>query len=226
MKAIQQAGTAQKLMGEVRLARLRLAKAESELTVAKKQAHLARQRRKEAKQSARRAKKRARQVKEKVAGAKLAVAALKTRLARLARTDSTQVKRKSRRLQANKVAVAPRRKSLAAAVDAQPRESLKIKKPVARRTASQRKPRPTGKAAKRRIARIRDLEAPVVLIPPEASKATGQIVEEVGKIFTGEIQEETPAEQAFSESLSPPEANPVTPDQTSSALTINLQETP
>jgi len=218
MKAIQQNDTTQKLMGEIRLARLQLVKADSQLAEAKEQARLARQRRKAAKQAARHAKKLAKQAKEKVAVAKLALAELQ---ARLARPDSTRVKRKFRRMTAKKVAVASRRKISVAPVAAQPQKTLNVRKPVARRTRFKRKLSPDGKAAKKSAAAPRGSETPIVLIPPAASKAAGQIVKSVKKIFTGEIATVTPAEPAVSESLSPPEENPVTPGQTSTNSTLN-----
>ena len=55
MKAPERIGTSQKLIQEIQLARLQLAKAESQRKSAKEQARLARDRRKEAKEAARRA---------------------------------------------------------------------------------------------------------------------------------------------------------------------------
>ena len=223
MNAIQPKDTTQKLLGEVRLARLQLAKAESELVEAKEHARLARRRRKEAKQSARRAKKQARQAKENVTGAKLALADLE---AKLARPNSNRARRKSGKSPAKTVAGDPRRKSLVGMLKAQPREPLKVRRPAARRTASRRKLRPSNKVAKRRIARIGDLAAPVVLIPPEGGKATGQMIEEVKRIFTGEIPPEPSAKAAVLENLSPLEANPAAAAHAATGSTINPQESP
>jgi hypothetical protein len=223
MKAVQQSDTTQKLMGEARLARLNLAKAESELTTAKELARLARQRRKEAKRAARRAKKRARQAKENVAGAKLALEELE---ARLARPHAIKANSRPRRKPVKKIAAAPRRKSPVAVDDAKPPVTLKVTKPVVRRTRSKRKLSPAGKAAKKSAAVSRDLEAPIAMIPPEVSKATVQIVKEIEGIFTGETETGASVETGAQASIAPPDKNPSPPNHDLHNEAINTQETP
>jgi len=84
-----------KLTGEIQLARIRLARAESQLKSAKEQARLAKRRRKEAKQAARRAKKQARLAKRGLAEAKLALAEIEGKLARANRTTVKAEARKN-----------------------------------------------------------------------------------------------------------------------------------
>jgi len=82
MKAVTLKNSPKKLIGEIQFARLRVARAESQLTSAKEQVRIARRRRKEAKQAARRAKKEARLAKREFTDAKLAVAELEEKLSR------------------------------------------------------------------------------------------------------------------------------------------------
>jgi hypothetical protein len=213
----------QRLMGEVRLARLQLAKAESQLVEAKEQARLARRRRKEAKQNARRAKKQVRQAKENVDEVKLALAKIE---AKLVRPNPTRSKRNSRRSPAKKIVAAPSRKNPVVAVVAPPRKPLKVRKPVARRPKFKRKPGPAGKTAKRATIVTRDLETPIHLIPPEISKATGQIVKGVEKIFTGESLAEAAVGTGAQAKMTPPDRHPSTPNQNLNNTAINPQEAP
>jgi septal ring factor EnvC (AmiA/AmiB activator) len=80
-----------KLTGEIQLARIRLARAESQLKTAKEQARLAKRRRKEAKEAARRAKKQARLAKHELAEAKLVLGEAEKKLA-LARQTAARAK--------------------------------------------------------------------------------------------------------------------------------------
>src|SRR5215813_12843815 len=82
MKPPKRTVTPDKFVSEIQLARLRLAKTESQLVSAKEQARLAKRRRKEAKLAARRAKKQARQAKREFVQAKLALAEAEEKLAR------------------------------------------------------------------------------------------------------------------------------------------------
>lgn len=197
-------------MGEAQLARLNLAKAESELMTAKVQARLARQRRKDAKRAARYAKKRARQAKANVAAAKLALEELE---ARLARPRAIKAKSRRHRKPVKKIAAASRRKSSVAVDNTKPNATLKVKKPVVRRTRSKRKPGPAGKAGKKSATVSRNLETPIVMIPPEVSKATVQIVKEVEKIFTGETGMEASVETGAQARIAPPDKNSSPPNQ-------------
>jgi len=88
MKATARVSASERLRGEVRLARLQLARAESQLSSAKEQARIARRRRKEAKQAARRAKKQARVAKREVAEVKLALAEAESKLAQAEQRSS------------------------------------------------------------------------------------------------------------------------------------------
>ena len=81
MKTSRHAKASRKLIGEIQLAKLRLARAESQLNLAREQSRLAKRQRKEAKQAARRARKQARQAKGVFKQAKLLLAEAQTRLA-------------------------------------------------------------------------------------------------------------------------------------------------
>lgn len=223
MKATQPADPAQKqkLMGEVRLARLQLAKAESQWVEAKEQARLARRRRKEAKQAARRAKKQARQAKEKVAETKLALAELE---ARLARPDPSRSRHKRRRKPAKNKAAVLRRKREAKVPAVRPRASLKINKPALNQTRFQSKAGPAGGEVKLSGA-IQDVEPPVAVVSSPARKSKARIVRGVKKIFPGEVKSVTPVETGTSGSLSPENKALATSDEPPTNLTINQQET-
>jgi hypothetical protein len=81
MKTLRQNTGPQKLVNEIQLARVRLARAESKWELADEQAREARRRRKEAKQAARRAKKLARQAKQEFAAAKEALIEMEEKFA-------------------------------------------------------------------------------------------------------------------------------------------------
>lgn len=83
MKAPGRASTSQKLIREIRLARIQLAKAEGQRKSAKEQVRLARRRRKEAKEAARRARKQAKLAKRAVAEAKQILAEAEKKFARV-----------------------------------------------------------------------------------------------------------------------------------------------
>jgi len=107
MKASKRPGTAPQMGNEVQLARIRLARAETQLASSKEQARLAKRRRKEAKEAARRAKKQARLAKEEVAQAKLALAEAEERLAQATqRPPAASVRKKEA-----KSAASPRAKA-------------------------------------------------------------------------------------------------------------------
>jgi len=80
MKASKPIGTSRKLVSLVHLARIRLTKAEGQLTTAKEMARVAKRRRKEAKQAARRTKKQAKLARQEVTDAKLALANAEAKL--------------------------------------------------------------------------------------------------------------------------------------------------
>jgi hypothetical protein len=85
MKTLESTSVSQKLNSELQLARIRLAKAQSEFESAKEQARLAKRRRKEAKQAARRARKQAKLAKSEVREAELVLAEAEAKLAQAAR---------------------------------------------------------------------------------------------------------------------------------------------
>jgi hypothetical protein len=82
MKAPERINAPQKLIQETQLARLQLAKAESQRKLAKERARVARRRRKEAKEAARRARKQAKLAKRAVAEAQQVLAQAEKQLAR------------------------------------------------------------------------------------------------------------------------------------------------
>ena len=96
MKTSRQTTASRRLVTEIQLARLRLARAESQLNLAREQSHLAKRRRKEAKQAARRARKQARQAKGAFKQAKLLLAEVKTKLAWMRRLRARTATRKLR----------------------------------------------------------------------------------------------------------------------------------
>ena len=96
MKTSRQATVSRKLIAEIQLAKLRLARAESQLNLAREQSHLAKRRRKEAKQAARRARKQARQAKGAFKQAKLLLAEVKTKLAWVRRLRARAATKKLR----------------------------------------------------------------------------------------------------------------------------------
>jgi hypothetical protein len=85
MKTSKRTSASQKLISEIRLARLQLAKVQSQLKSARKQARAAKRRRKEAKQAARRARKQAKLAKRAVTEAKQVLAEAQKKLARARR---------------------------------------------------------------------------------------------------------------------------------------------
>jgi len=223
MKANQQTDASKDLMGEVRLARLELANAESRLATAKAQARLARRRRKEAKQAARRAKKQARLAKKKAAGAKLALAELEARLAQL---QPKKIKRPPRRKPARKVAKAQRQLRPKRAVTIRAQAPATNRKPKVKRMNTRPRVSPRGKAAKRSAHVSKEVEKPIAIVPPEAGRATGQTVKAIEKIIAEKIAAESTAEPGAPEILTPPEQNPVTPDPGSTLAPTNPKETP
>jgi hypothetical protein len=197
--------------GEIQLARVRLAQAEGQLATAREQARLARRRRKEAKQAARRAKKEVRLVKEQVAEAELALAELETRVAQFHQNPAPA---KPRKTPLRKTAVAAARKSPARAAAREPRDTLGIRKPAVRRRKSKLKTGPADEAGRGSITALEDLEIPVTVVPPSASKATAQIVREIEEIFTGETRAGSPVAAGVSASMTAEDQNPPAPDQT------------
>jgi len=107
MKAHQRTSTAQKLTHEIQLARILLAKAESQRKSAKEQARRAKRRRKEAKEAARRARKQAKLAKRAVAEAKLLLTEAEKKLARAVKHEAA-----ARGKKATKAAPSPSPKSV------------------------------------------------------------------------------------------------------------------
>ena len=192
MKSLPSAQTAPDLAGAVERARRRLAKAEAQLARAKELARLARQRRKAAKQAARRAKRRAKQLKASVAVAQRALAELEIRLPKGPAKHTVAI---------------PRRKNSRLAVALQAGASSIIQKPSRRRLRSQTPVKPAGETVPGALPVPQALVTPVLIVPPEDSKATPQIVRGVEEIFTGEIQAEAVPESGVQPGL-PPETIP------------------
>ena len=108
MKAPERVSTSQKLMHEIQLARVQLAKAESQRKSAKEQARVAKRRRKEAKEAARRASKQAKLAKRMVAEAREVLAEAEGRLAQAVKRKAVAARRKK----AKKPAASPAPKSM------------------------------------------------------------------------------------------------------------------
>ena len=119
MNKSKPATDSQRLVSEIQLARLRLAKAESSLDSAREQARVAKRRRKEAKQAARRARKQVKKAKADLREAKQVLLAAEEKLA-LARKRAALARRRAKATEAAKATVtgpgqrkkaAPRRRS-------------------------------------------------------------------------------------------------------------------
>ncbi len=153
----------QKLINEIQLARVRLARAESKWELADEQARAARRRRKEAKQAARRARKQARQAKREFAEAKEALIATEERFATIVERTA-RARKLARARRAAKAAVARTRAKLSqpAGVRATPKRAiLAIQRASAasrvRAAAAKTPPRAKAKrtAARRRKTAVR-----------------------------------------------------------------------
>jgi hypothetical protein len=167
MKTIERTSATQTLLGEVQMARIRLAKAQSELVTAREQFRSAKRRRKEARQAARRAKKEARRAKKGVAEAEAFLAEAEARLASarrpaprraitLKRSAVAKAKRRRRRVTPAAVAVRKGKVALRSRLRATTRQNRKKrakpaamavrrKKPAGRRVP--RAPKPVRPAA-------------------------------------------------------------------------------
>jgi len=183
MKALDSKTASQQLAGNVDLARIRLAKAESQLLTAKEQARLSRRRRKEAKLAARRAKKQVRLAKQEVTEAKLALAQAEAKLASL---NQRPHKIKTRKKPTKKAAAVPGQKTAARTAAISSRAVSKIKKPVARRTKSKPAVSPIRDAVTIPGPVSLELETPVAVLPPSEQKPTQLIVKGVEEIFVQE----------------------------------------
>ena len=172
--------SSEKLTSEIRLARLRVAKAESQLTVAKGQARMAKRRRKEARQAARRAKKQAKLAKREFAHAKLLLAEAEQKL-NLRRKPAPRAKPLARR--PTKARPSPFRKNLV-----KPRVARKPPKPprtiVKRRKVSRAKPsplktvpeiKPQAEVTKAAITVPRDFEKPAPSASQDLSKSVNEV---------------------------------------------------
>lgn len=107
MKTSNKISISQRLTSEIRLARLQVARAQSQHTAAKSRARVAKRRRRAARQAARRAKKKARQAKREVAEAKRALAAAQAKLARVRRRRAVAVSRRKAQKPAVAVSAKP-----------------------------------------------------------------------------------------------------------------------
>lgn len=190
MKAPDSKTSSQQLAGNIELARIRLAKAESQLLSAKEQARRARRRRKEAKLAARRAKKQARLAKQAVAEAKLDLAQAE---ARLAAFNQRPLKTKPRKKPAKKAAAAPGQTIPARTAAISSRAVTKIKKkPVARRTKAKPGVSPIQDAVTIPGTVSLELETPVAVLPLSEQLPTQQVVKGIEKIVaqaTGALPE-------------------------------------
>ena len=153
MKTSAPKNSPQRLFGEIQLARLRVAKAESQLESAKEQARLARRRRKEAKLAARHAKKQARLAKREVTDAKLALAEVEDKLAR---SKQREGRTKAVKRPAKKTVVAPRMKT------ARPAPTRSGKPATATKSTS------TLKKVGKSIRRKAKTDSPPVVVPRDA----------------------------------------------------------
>ena len=192
MKATSSKTASQELAGEIQLARLRVAKAESQLKSAKQQARLARSRRKEARQAARRAKKQAKLAKQEFAEARLALAEAE---AKLVRSRKRTVRSRTR-----KTAAAQNEKPVARPAASPVRKSPKARasKPARGKPASSNKLK-VRKAAQP-IAIPRDLEKPTATVSSLGGQAMVQTEEASEESRTGKTEAGSLDEPAASES--------------------------
>jgi colicin import membrane protein len=209
MKTPWQKPPARNLSSEVDLARILLAKAESQLVSAKEQARLARRRRKEAKQAARRAKKQARQAKKQAAEAKLALAEAEEKLAK---TNQRRVKTKTQKKPARKTFAARRHKQPGKPATICTSLAVKKKKPASRPATSKPKAGPGRQISKKPVTAPRALKAPGAAGDATSAKATKEIVKGVEEIFGETTREETRVEPVVAENLTPPGIDSSTPD--------------
>ena len=179
MKALDSKATSQQLAGNVDLARIRLAKAESQLLTAKEQARLARRRRKEAKLAARRAKKQVRLAKQEVTEAKLALGQAEAKLASL---KQRPLKIKTRKKPTGKAAAVPGQKVPVRTAAMSSRAVSKIKKPVARRTKAKPAVGPIQDAPTIPATVSLELETPIEVLPLSEQLPTQQVVKGIEEI--------------------------------------------
>ena len=158
MKTLKDTTTSQKPAGNIQLARLRVAKAESQLKSAKEQARLAKRRRKEARQNARHAKKQAKLAKQELAEAKLALAEAEAKLASFLNRPLPGPGRDHVRAGA---AVASRRKT-ARPVRSHSPKSVKPARPTPRATKSRLSAGPKVEGQMHGVAASRAAQAPTV----------------------------------------------------------------
>jgi len=174
VKIIPPKSRSQKLLSEVHLARIQLAKAEGQLATAKEIARVARRRRKEAKQAARRTKKQARLAKRELTDAKLALAKAEDKLARFNQPAKTT---KSGKKSVKKAEVAPRPKQpvpRAASLATKPGATQKpSRKPTRRKVSLPRK----GRVASSPVVVPRDLDSPVLTTSAGRDQTSDQSVE-------------------------------------------------
>ena len=112
MKKSKPSNRSQKLTSEVQLARIRVAKAESDLNAARERSRAAKRRRKDARQAARRAKKQVRLAKANLSEAIEALTEAKTKLRRAAELEAKKsVKRPTRKKPAAKVNATRKKKA-------------------------------------------------------------------------------------------------------------------
>jgi len=175
MKTADSKTASRQLAGEVELARLRMAKAESQLKSAKAQARLARRRRKEAKATARRAKKQARLAKQEFVEAEQALAEAE---AKLLRSRKSTVKGKRKKAAARKAVVGRKKEVRPVASASQKSVKPRVNQPtLAKRTSNAKR---QVRMAAQPIAVPRDVETPTAAASPggenliQTEKASGE----------------------------------------------------
>jgi hypothetical protein len=129
MRTKQQLAGSQKLVNEIQLARVRLARAESKWELADEQAREARRRRKEAKQAARRAKKQARQAKQEFTVARDALIKMEEKFAAAVERAARQRKLARARLAKKAAAVRTAAKAAPATGLARPAAPVLLRLP-------------------------------------------------------------------------------------------------
>ena len=169
MNQSRPATSSQRLVSEIQLARIRLAKAESSLDSAREQSRVAKRRRKEAKQAARRARKQVKQAKADLQEAKQVLLAAEEKLA-LARQRAALARRRAKATGAAKTTVAGPGQRKKAAPPRRSRLGVSPATPAPRRVSrSQPKPapaepvalvRPADAVARQPTTTPRDLETP------------------------------------------------------------------
>jgi hypothetical protein len=166
MNKSKPATSSQRLVSELQLARLGLAKAESSLDSAREQARVAKRRRKEAKQAARRARKQVKEAKADLREAKQVLLAAEEKLA-LARKRAALARRRAKATEAAKATVTGPRQRKKAAPRRRSRLGLPPAIPAPRRVRRLRpKPEPVEPAFPIPQPAVAGAKEPLI-IPPD-----------------------------------------------------------